>query len=155
MEKQIEDKSGLNSVGKNIPTDMEQYKGMSFDELASRLQATKTAREEGLKAIAGDRERVLNQYPTVRELLETLQSAADDLTTRADEERQKIEQSIKARVLEAGATQRYGLIQAVFTGPKVTWNGKLLQGYAVAHPEILDFRKSGAPSVSIRWGDAS
>ena len=33
---------------------------------------------------------------------------------------------------------------------KTSWDGKLLEGYAVAHPEILAARKVGKPTVSFR-----
>jgi hypothetical protein len=33
---------------------------------------------------------------------------------------------------------------------RVSWDGKSLDGYMAAHPEISAFRKEGEPSVSLR-----
>jgi len=61
-----------------------------------------------------------------------------------------IEASIRDRVLTLGETVRGNVLMAVWSKPRVTWDGKLLDGYAAAHPEILPFRHIGQPSVSIR-----
>lgn len=41
-------------------------------------------------------------------------------------------------------------MMAVWSKGRVTWDGKGLGGYMVAHPEIEAFRREGKPSVSIR-----
>jgi len=41
-------------------------------------------------------------------------------------------------------------LQAVFSKARTTWDGKKLEGYAVAHPEIEKLKKTGSPSVAIR-----
>ena len=43
-------------------------------------------------------------------------------------------------------TQRH----AVYFKGRVTWDSTLLKGYAIANPEVLQMRKVGKPSVSIR-----
>lgn len=37
----------------------------------------------------------------------------------------------------------------VYSKPRETWDGKLLDGYAAAHPEILAFKKIGEASARI------
>jgi hypothetical protein len=62
----------------------------------------------------------------------------------------ELEKTIKADVLIAGISIKGDYLQAVWNKPRVTWNTKALAGFAAAHPEILDFRKVGKPSVTIR-----
>jgi hypothetical protein len=57
---------------------------------------------------------------------------------------------IKAAVIENGASVKGDYLQAVYTSPRVTWDGKGIAGYAVAHPEINAFKKVGEASVSFR-----
>ncbi|MCG3145996.1 MAG: hypothetical protein HONDAALG_03775 [Gammaproteobacteria bacterium] len=49
-----------------------------------------------------------------------------------------------------GATVKGAALSAVYAKGRVSWDNKALEGYAVAHPELLAFRSEGAPSVSIR-----
>lgn len=60
------------------------------------------------------------------------------------------EQEIKAKAKEAGETLDGNLLQAVFTGGRVTWDTKYLDRYAEEHPDLLTFRRQGDPSVAIR-----
>ena len=58
--------------------------------------------------------------------------------------------AIKDGTLELGSTVKGADYMAVWAKGRVTWDGKGLSGYMVAHPEIEAFRKEGKPSVSIR-----
>lgn len=57
---------------------------------------------------------------------------------------------VKEMVIQNGASVKGNALQAVYTKGRVFWDPKGLDGYAVAHPEILYMRKEGEPSVSIR-----
>lgn len=57
---------------------------------------------------------------------------------------------IKQDVISKGASVKGTWLQAVYSKPRVSWDTKGLDGYAVAHPEMNAFRNVGAPSVSIR-----
>ena len=61
-----------------------------------------------------------------------------------------LEAEIKADVLTGGKTVKGATLMAVWSKGRVTWDAKSLDGFAVAHPEILYARKEGDPSVSIR-----
>jgi len=63
----------------------------------------------------------------------------------ADTERQVLDLT-----LCLGETVKGDALMAVWTRPRVSWDVKSLDGYAAAHPEILPFRHTGQPSVSIR-----
>jgi len=61
-----------------------------------------------------------------------------------------LESEIRASVLAAGISIRGEFLHAVFSKGRVSWDTRGLDGYAIAHPEITSFRKTGEPSVSIR-----
>lgn len=72
-------------------------------------------------------------------LMEAVQQKAADM-----------EAAVKDAVIANGATVKGAYLQAVYAKGRVSWDGKALDGYAAAHPEITTFRTVGAPSVSIR-----
>ena len=68
-------------------------------------------------------------------------------------EREKsLKEEISSQVIVVGETvsSDEAMLQAVYAKGRTSWNNDSLTGYAVAHPEILDFRSVGDPSVSIR-----
>jgi hypothetical protein len=62
----------------------------------------------------------------------------------------QLENEIKSEVLGFGESVKGDYLQAVWSKPRVTWDTKALEGFAAAHPELLEFRKVGKPSVTIR-----
>ena len=62
----------------------------------------------------------------------------------------ELETEITAAVLEKGETVKTDHISAIWNKGKTTWDGKLLEGYALAHPDINAARKVGNPTVSFR-----
>mgnify|MGYP001404507828 CR=1 FL=1 len=61
-----------------------------------------------------------------------------------------LEIEIKTAVIQAGASAKGGFLQAIYSKGRVSWDTKALEGVAAVHPELLQFRSVGAPSVSIR-----
>ena len=61
-----------------------------------------------------------------------------------------METNIKERVLLAGETVSGSVLKAVYNKGRTKWDNKALDGYAKAHPELLEFRSEGKPYVSIR-----
>ena len=57
---------------------------------------------------------------------------------------------IKQEVIAAGQTIKGSCLQACYAKGRVSWDTKMLDGYAVDHPNIEKFRSVGNPSVSIR-----
>jgi hypothetical protein len=58
---------------------------------------------------------------------------------------------IKAAVVQHGASVKGATLHAVYVQGKAHWDDRALQGYAAAgHEELLAFRSTGKPSVSIR-----
>lgn len=63
---------------------------------------------------------------------------------------QDTELRVKSFTLEAGASIKGDRLMVVYAKGRTSWDGKRLDGYATAHPEITAFRTVGDPSVSIR-----
>jgi hypothetical protein len=63
---------------------------------------------------------------------------------------QALEAEIKAETLGVGETVRASGIQAVWNKGRQTWDSKGLSSYSESHPDILQFRKEGEPTVTIR-----
>jgi len=79
-----------------------------------------------------------------------LTAERDMLSLDLDEAINALTKDIKDAVLTHGASVKAVHLHAVWSKPRTSWDTKALNGYAVAHPEILEFRKTGRPSVSIR-----
>jgi hypothetical protein len=62
----------------------------------------------------------------------------------------ELEDQIKRDILEYGASVKGTFLHAIWMKGRVSWDGKSLDGYMAAHPEISAFRKEGEPSVSLR-----
>ena len=82
--------------------------------------------------------------------LEALEAEYAPLLETAAARAAALETEIKAEVLEAGASVRGGGLMAVYTRGRTSWDTAALNDYAEAHPEVQDFRRQGAPSVSLR-----
>lgn len=67
-----------------------------------------------------------------------------------DAEAALLEEGIRNNTFDLGFTSKGRYLMAVWSKPRVTWDGKGLLGYMVAHPEIEAFKRVGKPSVSIR-----
>ena len=76
------------------------------------------------------------------ERAETMKSVAAGIET--------LREQIKAAVIANGSTVKGSMFQAVYVKGRDSWDTKALDGYAAAHPEIMPFRTTGNPSVTIR-----
>ena len=120
----------------DIYTQIEEY---------SRLSA-------GIDDIRAQKQAIIERImtPEIREQLAEVDAEFDPKIAELNQTKAILEAQIKARVLEAGRTIKGSLHSFTFSKPRISWDSKGLDGYAVAHPEILQFRKEGSPSVSIR-----
>lgn len=62
----------------------------------------------------------------------------------------RLETEIRAEVLATGTTAKGSSLICTWNKPRVSWDTKGLDGYAVAHPELNAFRKEGEPSTTIK-----
>jgi len=63
---------------------------------------------------------------------------------------ERLQDLVKPVVIEFGTTIKGAYLMAVCSSGRTSWDTKSLDGYAVAHPEILTLRHQGSPSVSFR-----
>lgn len=88
--------------------------------------------------------------PEIKQAIEDIEAEFALKTEAARMNIDELTGEIKAAVIAEGESVKGEFLHAVYSKPRVTWDGKLLEGYAVAHPEINTARKIGLPSVSIR-----
>ena len=60
---------------------------------------------------------------------------------------------IKEEILKRGASQKSQCLEVRYVKGKTTWNGSLLEGLALAHPEINAAKKVGKPTISFHLPD--
>jgi uncharacterized protein YifE (UPF0438 family) len=120
------------------------------------------AAEEMLQDLSAARRRVANLRDRIEaeraEILAAVRAELDAVEARyarqleeANEEVAVLEKEVRARVVRLGRTVRAGDVQAVFYRGRVTWDSRGLEQYANHHPEVRQFRKVGAPGVSLRY----
>lgn len=81
--------------------------------------------------------------------LDALNAEYEPLLAVADAHEQNLTDDIKAAVLAHGQTVKGESLRATYSRGRVAWDGKLLNGYAAAHPEIKEFQTVGEPYVSM------
>lgn len=124
--------------------DADLLNGMARTALAKLAQA-QAVRDAAVKDIEADpwASGVISEYAKVQQAITaaTADLDAEMLTIRAD---------IEEFVLELGASVKGDTLMAVWMKPRVTYDGKILEGFILAHPELAAARHVGQPSVSIR-----
>jgi malate synthase len=88
--------------------------------------------------------------PEIKEKLAEIDAEFEPKIEQLLQEKSQLEAEIKDEVLNAGRTIKGTYHSFVWSKPRVSWDTKALDGYALAHPEIAQFRKPGKPSVSVR-----
>ena len=113
----------------------------STKKIAKRLDELSVLRTEE-QVLRELRQAVIDATPEVQAYngqINALSEKMAALTTRIKEDVLRLEESVKGQWL-----------QAVLAKGRTTWDTKKLEGYAIAHPEIERFKKTGNPTVSIR-----
>ena len=115
-----------------------------LDQLAdcrSQIEALTLMKQEAIARVI---------TPEIKAQLDEIECEFGQKAENAAQNMAELEEAIKGAVISAGASFKGQFLQAVWMKGRVSWDTKLLDGYAAAHPEIALFRKEGAPSVSIR-----
>jgi hypothetical protein len=109
-----------------------------------------------LQVLADD---IRNDYAELKKAALTPEIAAK-LTILDDEMNNQLAQTqvaidsvtteIKLDTINSKGTIHGKFLMAVYNKARVTWDNKGLEGFMVAHPEIVAFRKEGEPTVTIR-----
>lgn len=79
-----------------------------------------------------------------------LQARVNEATTRHNEIIALLRSEIEQQTLALGESVKGDRLMAVWSKPRITWDGRVLEGYLIAHPELAAARRVGQPSVSIR-----
>ena len=106
----------------------------------------------GIDAISQEKQAIIDQVltPEIKEKLAEIDAEFDGKIEQISQEKSQLEAEIKQEVLDAGRTVKGTFHMFTWSKPRVSWDTKALDGYALAHPEIVQFRAEGAPSVSVR-----
>jgi hypothetical protein len=88
--------------------------------------------------------------PEVQTALDAVKAEFDIPLSVSAEITGELEAEIKDAILELQSSVKGLKLHAVWAKGRTTWNSDGLEGYALAHPELLNFQKIGQPSVSIR-----
>lgn len=88
--------------------------------------------------------------PEIQKKIDDIKAEFDPKIGKLIENIAAMENNIKERVLILGVTVKGSVLSAIFNKGRVKWDNKALDGYAKAHPEILEFRSEGKPYISIR-----
>lgn len=123
---------------------------LGIAEKLKRLQEFYTQRE----ALEAEKQTLVDQVltPEIRKRLEDIDAEFASKAEAVDANLAALEAEIKAEVLAHGESVKGQGIQAVWSKGRMTWDSKGLSTFAESHPEILEFQKTGEPSVSIRRG---
>ena len=125
------------------------------DLVSGRLQALQAARAKAALLEAEYRDARAAILATIRDQLDAVDAAFAEQIQTAGAESAQAEQDVRELVLSLGRSVSAGGIKATYRSPPVIWDGERLSAYAEAHPEVLAFRKTGKPSVSLRFSDGA
>ncbi len=125
---------------------------MQLDELAM-LQATR----DKIAAEKEERRKKLVAQVLTPDQIELLRDIDANLETEFEHRFYRIQsgidaktEAVKSHVKELKESVKGASLHAVFCKGRISWDDKCLQGFAIVHPAILEFRKEGEPSVAIR-----
>ncbi len=88
--------------------------------------------------------------PEIRAMVADIEAEFAGKAQIVDDKISDMTDGIKIDVLNAGASVKGDVLHAVWTKGRVSWDSKKLEGLAIAIPAVLEARKEGEPSVSIR-----
>jgi hypothetical protein len=89
-------------------------------------------------------------FKTIQTELDALEAEYKPLLEAAEVNLIALETEIKTDVLIYGESVQGGQYRAVYTKGRISWDSKGIEQYAASHPEVLQYRKEGQPSVALR-----
>ena len=130
---------------------MEDNKANTKQIVLGKLEKLANSRAEIANMETTLDERIRDLIPDdVREKIDDLKSFYSDLLAREQATAALLELDVKRYAEAYGETIKSDRIMAVYNKPRVTYDVSGLDGYAVANPAVLAFRKEGKPSITIR-----
>ena len=106
----------------------------------------------GQTAIDLQKKELIDQIltPEIKAKLEEIEIEFADKQAAIVASAADLELAVKQAILQYGASVKGEFLHGIWTGGRVSWDTKGLDGYMIAHPEVEAFRKRGEPSVSLR-----
>lgn len=133
----------VNQLGSMQERPAREYVSEKLERLSSLRNAAEftrldyeTKQKELMKQIRAELDALDAEYQPV------LEAAQENIAT--------LETEIKTDVLLYGESISGGMYRAVYTQGRVSWDNDGMARYAELHPDILQFRKQGQPTVSLR-----
>ena len=84
--------------------------------------------------------------PKIKEIDEDFADTENSL--RSDVE--TLEKEIREATISSAVSVKGKFLHSVYNKGRITWDTKGLEGFAKAYPEVKDFKKEGAPFITIR-----
>jgi hypothetical protein len=100
--------------------------------------------------LTADGERASIITPEIKRELALIDAGLEDDLEPLLETAKTLENQIKAAVVSHGAKVKSERLQAVYVKPRVSWDGKMLDGLAMVIPDVARARSEGKPSVRIQ-----
>ncbi|HSR48346.1 MAG TPA: hypothetical protein VLL77_10235 [Anaerolineales bacterium] len=121
---------------------------LAIGEKLKRLETFYAQRD----ALEGEKQALVDQVlsPEVKKRLDEIDAEVAAKAEAVEANIAGLEAEIKADVLAHGESVKGEGVQAVWSKGRMTWDSKGLASYSESHPEILEFQKTGEPSVSLR-----
>lgn len=92
----------------------------------------------------------IEQLGILKKEFNKLKGNFDNDTANIQDQIKLLEDEIEEEVLKLQKSLKGQGIDVIYNKGRESWDGKILTGYAVAHPEILAAKKVGQPTVSFR-----
>lgn len=125
---------------RRIQASLEMFNELS-DKMTGLIDDLKKAKDDAIPA-------------SVKRRLRTIERQYE---SQMKAERQKMDdlaESIRTDTISYGKSIKNAGWHAVYAAGRITWNTVALEGYAVAHPEVLEFQRDSGPYVAIRKDQA-
>lgn len=113
----------------------------TLSEFQSQKDVSILAKQEAIDSVL---------TPEIKAQLESIDTEFATMDEAVDTNIKELTAEIKEDVLGIGETVRGDFLLAIYSKPRITWDGKKLSGMADMVPNILKAQKIGNPSVSIR-----
>lgn len=88
--------------------------------------------------------------PMIRQKLDDIDAEFSGKSEDASKNRAALEDEIKQAVIAHGASVKGATLHAVYVKGRVSWDTKKLEGLMMVVPQLVEARKEGDPSVSLR-----
>lgn len=112
-----------------------------LDNARARIDALKLKKKELIDSVIPD---------NVRDDINGIEDEFDPAIRDAEEIARQLEDDIKGKVALYGSSIEGEHLKATYYKGRVSWDTKLLEGFALSHPEVLGCRKTGDPYTVIK-----